>query len=104
MAADNQEIWTIKVDKAGVVKMAGEIDYTVTPKIRTGLLNYIEKTQGPLHLDLGNLNYLDSSGLAVFIEARRHLLEKGRDIKIIAVSDEVRKIFKLTQVDKLFGL
>lgn len=102
--SDKQDGWSIKVDKNGVVLMNGEIDYTVTPKIRTGLLNYIEKTQGPLKLDLGGLNYLDSSGLAVFIEARRHLVEQGRTMEIVAVTPEVRKIFQLTQVDKLFGL
>jgi anti-sigma B factor antagonist len=102
--ADNKDIWSIKVDKNGVIRMAGEIDYTVTPKIRTGLLNYIEKTKGSLKLDLSELDYLDSSGLAVFIEARRHLVEQGRVLEIVSVKDEVKKIFQLTQVDKLFGL
>ncbi len=101
---DSKDIWTIKVDKNGVIKMTGEIDYTVTPKIRTGLLNYIEKTKGSLKLDLSELEYLDSSGLAVFIEARRHLVEQGRVLEIISVKDDVKKIFQLTQVDKLFGL
>lgn len=102
--AENKDIWSIKVDKSGVIRMAGEIDYTVTPKIRTGLLNYIEKTKGSLKLDLSELDYLDSSGLAVFIEARRHLVEQGRVLEIISVKEEVKKIFQLTQVDKLFGL
>lgn len=102
--ADKKDIWAIQVDKNGIVKMSGEIDYTVTPKIRTGLLNYIEKTQGPLKMDLADLNYLDSSGLAVFIEARRHLVEQGRSLEILSVTPEVKKIFQLTQVDKLFGL
>jgi len=102
--ADKQDLWSIKVDKDGVVLMTGEIDYTVTPKIRTGLLNYIGKTKGPLKLDLSGLNYLDSSGLAVFIEARRHIVEQGRSMQIVAVTAEVKKIFQLTQVDKLFGL
>jgi len=102
--AEKQDSWTIKVDKNGVVRMSGEIDYTVTPKIRTGLLNYIEKTQGQLQLDLSELSYLDSSGLAVFIEARRHLVEQGRTLSIVDVTPEVKKIFQLTQVDKLFGL
>jgi len=104
MTTSGQEIWSIKVDKSGIVKMAGEIDYTVTPKIRAGLLAYIEKTQGTLILDLSQLTYLDSSGLAVFIEARRHLVDKGRTLQIVSVTPEVKKIFQLTQVDKLFGL
>lgn len=102
--ADKQDAWSIKVDKAGQIIMSGEIDYTVTPKIRAGLLQYIEKSKGPMLLDLGGLSYLDSSGLAVFIEARRHLAEQGRQMSIVAITPEVKKIFQLTQVDKLFGL
>lgn len=102
--SEKNDLWAIKVDKNGIVKMTGEIDYTVTPKIRTGLLNYIEKTSGPVKLDLGNLNYLDSSGLAVFIEARRHLVEQGRSLEIVDITPEVKKIFQLTQVDKLFNI
>ena len=102
--ADQTNQWSVKVDKQGVVYLTGEIDYTVTPKLRTQLINYIRKTQGPLKLNIGGVNYLDSSGLAVFIEARRHLMEQERAIQLIDVSDEVKKIFELTQVGQLFGL
>lgn len=104
MADEKQDIWSIKVDKKGVVWLAGEIDYTCTPKLRTTLVNYIKKTSGPLHMDVRNVNYLDSSGLAVFIEARRHLMDAERTLVLDNVTPEVKKIFDLTQVSQLFNI
>lgn len=104
MAQDAQEIWSLKVDKKGVVWIVGEVDYTATPKLRATLLTYIEKTEGELHLNLSRLAYLDSSGLAVLIEARRNLQERKRALVVDTVTPEVKKIFDLTQVGKLFGV
>jgi len=47
---------------------------------------------------------VDSSGLALFIEARNMLAAAGRTIRIVAISPQVSKIFHLTQLGELFGL
>ncbi len=104
MSTDGQEIWSLKVDKKGAVWIVGEVDYTATPKLRTTLLGYIIRGEGDVHLNLSKLSYLDSSGLAVLIEARRVLAEKDRTLIVDTVTPEVKKIFDLTQVGKLFGL
>lgn len=104
MTADGQEVWSLKLDKKGVVWLSGEVDYTAGPKLRASLVAYIKKTQGPLVMNLSRLTYLDSSGLAVLIEARRHLNEMKRVFSIEQITPEVRKIFELTQVGKLFGI
>lgn len=104
MTTEDKEIWSLKVDKKGAVWIVGEVDYTATPKLRTTLLGYIIKGEGDLHLNLSKLSYLDSSGLAVLIEARRVLQDKERKLVVDKVTPEVKKIFDLTQVGKLFGV
>ncbi len=102
--ASGQEPLSMKVDSQGVVKLVGEIDYTVTPKLRASIINHIKKTKGPLRMDISGVSYLDSSGLAVFIEARRHLMDEKRTLQLENVTQEVKKIFDLTQVSQLFGI
>lgn len=104
MAPSGDEIWSIEVGEGGGLKIAGEIDYTVTPKVRSSVLEHIKKTKGELEVDLSELSYLDSSGLAVFIEARRKLIDQGRSLRITALTPQVKKIFQLTQVGQLFGV
>jgi len=105
MTSESQEIWSLKVDKDGVVWLGGEVDYTATPKLRISLLKYLEKVQDKnIVINLSRLTYLDSSGLAALIEIRKKLVDLKGVLKIVAVTPEVKKIFDLTQVSQLFGL
>lgn len=90
--------------ETGLVTLRGEIDFTVTPRMRERLALFIETTGGEIVLDMGGLDYIDSSGLAALIEARKKLQSQGRKISISEVSPQVRKLFNLTQIGDLFGL
>ncbi len=99
-----QQNWSIETKNNNYFLMSGEIDYVVTPKIRKKLLSLIQESNANVTFDLSKLSYLDSSGLAIFIEIRRKLLDKNVSVSIVNPSPEVSKIFKLTQVAKLFGI
>lgn len=90
--------------QSGVIALSGEIDFSVTPEARRQLLALLDQGTGDVVLDLSRLEYIDSSGLAMLIEARKILLTKKRSIRISGVSDQVRKLFNLTQIGELFGL
>lgn len=102
--SSGSEPLSMKVDSQGVVKLVGEIDYTVTPKLRASIHGHIKKTSGPMRMDISGVRYLDSAGLAVFIEARRLLMDAKRSLTLENVTPEVKKIFDLTQVSQLFNL
>uniref|UniRef100_I2PX84 Anti-sigma factor antagonist n=1 Tax=Desulfovibrio sp. U5L TaxID=596152 RepID=I2PX84_9BACT len=97
--------WTLAPgDAPGAVTLAGEIDFSVTPAVRERLLALIGDTPETITLDMADLSYIDSSGLALLIELRKHLAESGRKVTIRSLSPQVRKLFNLTQLGDLFGL
>ena len=97
--------WTLtRGDGPGQVILAGEIDFSSTPEVRLRLLEAIDNDAPEIVLSLAKLVYVDSSGLALFIEARKHLAETGRTIRIADISPQVGKLFSLTQLGGLFGL
>lgn len=97
--------WTLeKGDAPGHVVLAGEIDFSSTPAVRTRLLEAMDEGAPEIVLHLARLDYVDSSGLALFIEAKKRLAEAGRTIRIADISPQVRKLFNLTQLGELFGL
>jgi anti-sigma B factor antagonist len=99
------DAWTWKADPlTNTVSLGGEVDFTVSPAVRDRFVAFIEKSKGDVFLDLGELHYIDSSGLAALIEGRKLLKGKGRRITITAISHQVRKLFELTQIGELFGL
>ena len=104
-APPKQPGWTLaQGESPGEISLAGEIDFTATPAVRERLLAAMDKAAPQITLHLAGLEYIDSSGLALFIEARKFLAETGRIIVIADISPQVRKIFQLTQLSELFGL
>lgn len=97
--------WTVTTgDTPGQVTLTGEIDFASTPAVRERLLAALGCDAKEIVLHLADLAYIDSSGLALFIEARKLLAESGRTIRIADISEQVRKLFRLTQLGELFGL
>lgn len=97
--------WTLQLgDGPGQVILTGEIDFASTPAVRIQLLEAMDNAAPEIVLHLADLAYIDSSGLALFIEARKLLAESGRTIRIADISPQVGKIFNLTQLGELFGL
>ncbi len=87
-----------------LIKISGEIDFTGTPALRKELHKFIEVSAGEVRVDLSELEYLDSSGLASLIELRRILTQEGRSVIIISVTEQVDRLLHLTQVKSLFGM
>jgi len=102
MSADS--IWKAQEGPENELRLEGEIDFSVSTEVKKFLHEFIKRTDGPVKLDLGELNYLDSSGLAVLLEFRRLLLEANRSLEMTGLSDQVHKLFNLTQVGTLFGV
>ncbi|WP_291330080.1 STAS domain-containing protein [Desulfovibrio sp. UCD-KL4C] len=97
--------WKLDVStEEALIKISGEIDFTGTPALREELHKCIETTKGDLKIDLSDLEYLDSSGLASLIEFSRLLTKIDRSVTIISASEQVDKLLHLTQVKSLFGM
>lgn len=105
MAEDQKTPWTVQVDdSSGVVKIGGEVDFTNSLDVRDWLKEHVADKDGDLLVDLADLSYIDSSGLAVLIEVRKLVRAKQRSIRVVAVSNQVQKLFTLTQIGELFGI
>lgn len=55
-------------------------------------------------LDLSRLRFVDSSGLGAFISALRKLNAKGGDLKLCGMSKQVRAVFELVRMHRVFDI
>jgi anti-sigma B factor antagonist len=74
---------------------AGEFKRDMAP-----LLNAHDK----LVLDLSRLRFVDSSGLGGFISCLRKLNAKGGDLKLCGLSKQVRAVFELVRMHRVFDI
>jgi anti-sigma B factor antagonist len=87
-----------------IVKISGEIDVFTSPRLREMLLEIIE--DGGLHLvvDLGEVTFLDSTGLGVLVGIYHRLRARDGSMTFMGVNDRVRRVFHVTQLTKIFTL
>jgi len=57
-----------------------------------------------LVFDLSRLRFVDSSGLGAFISCLRKLNAKGGDVKLCGMSKQVRGVFELVRMHRIFDI
>jgi anti-anti-sigma factor len=85
-----------------VLPLEGEIDLHVSPRIERSLASIIQKRPAKIVVDLSGVTFIDSSGLAVLINARQNVQEYGGKLTLSGVNDQVRPIFEMARLDQFF--
>lgn len=85
------------------VAVSGEIDLASAPALKTRIDAIIDHTDGDIGFDLADLVYIDSSGLAVILEARDALAKLDRHLTVVRMSQQVARLFDLCGVTELLS-
>ena len=88
-----------------VYSPAGAIDLHVSPELRATLRTIIDEEKPKrLVVDLSQVPYIDSSGIAVLIGAMQSLEHEGGIFMISGAQEGVRMIFESAKLDQYFRL
>ncbi len=90
--------------KTAMITLEGEVDMRVAPSLRGILHDVIEKGPDQVMVDLSGVPFIDSSGVATFVEALRLLMQGNRKLLLKDPSEAVRYTLKITQLLGVFGL
>jgi anti-sigma B factor antagonist len=74
---------------------AGELKGQVSPLL---------ETETRLVFDLAKVKFIDSSGLGVLFSCLRQVNAKGGDLKICGLAEQVRVIFELVRLHRIFEI
>ena len=88
---------------ASVVTFTGEVDLESSPAAREVLLKCLESTSKVI-VDLSEVSYIDSSGVASLVEALQAAKKNGSQFALAAVSEPTRRVLELARLDKVFTL
>ena len=77
-------------------KIVGEIDAFTAPKLREKLDSMV-KTEGmQVELDIADVNYMDSTGLGVFVGFYKSVKAIGGHVRITGVNSRLQRLFEIT--------
>lgn len=91
-------------DSSDVLPLNGEIDLHVSPRIAASLQTMMAKKPKQVVVDLQGVSYIDSSGLAVLIEAMQNVAAYGGKFALAGLQESVRPIFEIARLDQVFRI
>lgn len=85
-----------------VISVKGEIDIYSAPGFKESLYQSISDVSQDIVLECSDLTYIDSMGLGILVGVLKRVKEKGNNVIIRNPRNTVRKLFRITGLDKAF--
>ena len=91
-----------------VIAVVGELDLAAAPRVRQAVVRALGSpalaATSHVVLDLGAVDFIDSSGLGVVIGAKRRVRSAGGELRVVVAEPQVRRVFALTDLDRILPL
>lgn len=84
-----------------VIRVAGEVDIASTEEFLALASNALARCRH-LRLDLGDVSFMDSSGLGILLRIRRSALDAGTRLTLASLGAGTHRILQVTGVHQLF--
>ncbi|MBI5676671.1 MAG: STAS domain-containing protein [Nitrospirae bacterium] len=87
-----------------IITPSGDIDMYSSPELRSELMRLITKKTKALYVDFRNVSYIDSSGIATFVEGLKKMKLYGGRLKLIGLPEGIMEIFRFSKLDNIFEI
>src|SRR5690625_3742492 len=98
---------SVRVEKGieqSTIYLKGEIDLYTADKIKQDLLPLTKKWGHTVIINLKDVNYMDSTGLGLFIKALKSTQKHNSQLKLIQLQKRVARLFKITGLDEVIQI
>jgi anti-sigma B factor antagonist len=82
-----------------VICLKGELDLNASPQLEAALLEAEQSHAKEIVVDLGELSFVDSRGLAVLVHAAGRSATNGDQLRITPGREQVASVLRLTGLD-----
>ncbi len=99
------DITTEKVNTGFVLKLKGDVDMNTSTDVRNALAEVFKQDSlKVLLVDLSQVRYMDSSGIATLVECMQNCMKKGAKLRLCELSPSVRDVFELARLASVFEI
>jgi anti-sigma B factor antagonist len=103
-SATDFDIRTEVFDDKAVMELRGEMDVYSAARLRDRLNDVFTQGAVDIVLDLGELDFVDSTGLGVMARASRHARGAGGDVRLRSPQRSIRRVLEITGMAKVFTI
>ena len=99
------QIATRHSDKTTILDVSGDIDMATSPELRKALLRELRELRIPrVVLNLKEVRYIDSSGVASLVEALKASRDLGSRLVLFGLNSAVREVLQLSKLVRIFEI
>ncbi len=97
--ADDVVLEVEKHPEYTVIRASGYLDVSTSPRLREKILEVAADLPSVLLVDLGPIEFLDSSALGVILNGWKVLQSEGSTLAVISPQERITKIFEITALN-----
>ncbi|MBM7646231.1 stage II sporulation protein AA (anti-sigma F factor antagonist) [Scopulibacillus daqui] len=87
------------------IRLEGELDHHTAESLRNQVNDVLQKqTINHIILNLGELQFMDSSGLGVILGRYKQIASRGGEMVVCSISPAVRRLFEMSGMFKILRL
>jgi anti-sigma B factor antagonist len=99
------QITARRIDKITIFDVTGDIDFANSPEVRQSLLHEIRESRIPrVVMNLSQVRYIDSSGVASLVEGLKASRDLGSRFILFGLSTSAREVLQLSRLVKVFEI
>lgn len=87
-----------------VVDVEGQLIVGNRQELKQKVLEELEQGARKFVVDFHQTGYIDSSGLGVLVSLSKKIREKGGELRLSGLNEDLRTLFELTKLDTLFRI
>jgi anti-sigma B factor antagonist len=79
-----------------------DIDASNAGQLKPRLLEHMGQYGPELCLDLGQVNFIDSTGLGMLVSVLKEAKEKGGQVSLVNPNREIQRLLQITGLERVF--
>lgn len=87
-----------RVDGYELLAVEGELDIATAPRMIAALNEAFADLERPIVVDLSSVGFMDSTGLALLINAHRRVKRRGQGFAIVCPGGPISRVFEIADM------
>ncbi|MCR6109424.1 STAS domain-containing protein [Bacillus sp. A301a_S52] len=100
----NLEIKVTESERINTAYLSGEVDVYTATKLKEAITPLAEQADKDLIVDLSGVNYIDSTGLGIFIGTLKASEKSDTLLRLTGLNDRVKRLFEITGLNEVIDI
>ena len=98
------EVTTHVFGEAVILSIDGDMDAATSPLLAQKVNALLAEGKAKLVVDLSNVLFMDSSGLATLVLVHKRTRSARGEIRVCGLQEPVQELFDMTQIDRMLAV